>query len=484
MVICENLVRELAKYDRETPWVEFKENKADPEEIAERISGLANSAALHKRQHGYMIWGVRDEDHALVGTSFKPWLAKKGNEDLVNWLRRTLSENADFEFGECPIGDDRFVVLTVGRAGTEPVKHSNVAYIRDGSVTKPLNKVPQLESALWKELNRTSDELLPARVNLSVDGVRQLIDFEGYAKSMNVPLGASENLIIEGMCSNKVLIGQDDGLYTITVMGALLFCKSLEDFPNLVRRALRLVRYDGVTSINIVRDTTEFRGYAIAFEETVRLVDLLLPSREVFVEGVRHLERHYSDVAFRELLANALIHQDLSVTGKNLAVEIFDDRVEISNPGTMMVDVDRILDTEPVSRNESMAYLMRKMGFCEELGSGWDRAVQSCEEYFLPVPTIRQSGSGTRVIMQGYAPFADMTPEERVWNCYMHACIMFMNHKQLTNSSLRTRFGLEHKDSNSVMVSRVIKAAVGKGLIKPSKSDSAPRNRSYVPFWA
>lgn len=118
MVVCENLIRELAKHDRETPWVEFKENKADPGEIAERISGLANSAALHKHQHGYMIWGVRDEDHALVGTSFKPLLAKKGNEDLVNWLRRTLSENADFEFGECSIGDKRFVVLTVSRAGS------------------------------------------------------------------------------------------------------------------------------------------------------------------------------------------------------------------------------------------------------------------------------------------------------------------------------------------------------------------------------
>ncbi len=483
MVVCENLIRELAKHDRETPWVEFKENKADPGEIAERISGLANSAALHKHQHGYMIWGVRDEDHALVGTSFKPLLAKKGNEDLVNWLRRTLSENADFEFGECSIGDKRFVVLTVSRAGSIPVRYSNVAYIRDGSVTKPLNKVPQLESDLWRELSKVDMELLPARTNLSVDGVRQLIDIGGYAKLMNLP-DAGEDRIIEGLCNSLVLIKQDDGLYTITVMGALLFCKSLEDFPNLVRRALRLVRYDGVTSINIAREITEFRGYAIAFEETVRLVDILLPSREVFVDGIRHLERHYSETALRELLANAIMHQDLSVTGKNLAVEIFDDRVEISNPGAMMVNVDRVLDTEPVSRNGAMSYMMRRMGLCEELGSGWDRVVQSCEAYFLPVPIIRPSEFGTRVIMQGYAPFSDMALDERIWNCYMHACIMFMGHKQLTNSSLRMRFGLEHTNSNTVLVSRLIKATVDKGLIKPSKSDSAPRNRSYVPFWA
>ncbi|WP_400237633.1 helix-turn-helix domain-containing protein [Methanomethylophilus alvi] len=105
MVNYEHLVKELAQYESETPWIEFKENKADPEEIAQRISGLANSAALHRHQYGYMIWGVRDSDHALVGTSFRPWLTKKGNEDLINWLRRTMSDNADFWFEECIIGD-------------------------------------------------------------------------------------------------------------------------------------------------------------------------------------------------------------------------------------------------------------------------------------------------------------------------------------------------------------------------------------------
>lgn len=484
MVNYEHLVKELAQYESETPWIEFKENKADPEEIAQRISGLANSAALHRHQYGYMIWGVRDSDHALVGTSFRPWLTKKGNEDLINWLRRTMSDNADFWFEECTIGDSRFVILTINRATSSTVKHSDIPYIRDGSVTKPLNKVPQLEAALWKELSHTSDELLPARTNLIFADVGKYLDLEGFIRVTNAPISTTEEYLLEDLCRNRVLIRQDDGLYSITTMGALLFCRSLEDFPNLVRRALRIIRYDGKTSSNLVRDTVELRGYAIAFEETVRLVDLLLPSKEVFIEGVRHLERHYSDVALRELLANALIHQDLSVTGKNVAMEIFDDRVEISNPGTMMVDADRIIDTEPVSRNEAMSYMMRKIGLCEELGSGWDRAVQSCEEYFLPVPTIRQSGSGTRVIMQGYASFSEMSPEERVWNCYMHACIMFVNRKHLTNSSLRSRFGLESRDSNTVMVSRVIRAAVSENLIKPLNADAPPRKMCYVPFWA
>lgn len=166
MVNGEYLVRQLAKYETETPWIKFKENKADPEEIAQRISGLANSAALNRRQYGYMVWEVRDSDHALVGTSFKPWTAKKGNEDLINWLHRTMSDNAEFNFDECIFDDKRFIILTINRATTTTVKHVDIPYIRDGSVTRPLNKVPQLESALWKELSNTSCELLPAKTNL------------------------------------------------------------------------------------------------------------------------------------------------------------------------------------------------------------------------------------------------------------------------------------------------------------------------------
>lgn len=79
----EKLVRELAKLPNETEWVEFKLNNANPEEIGNDISALSNGAALHEKDRAYIVFGVDDKTHNIIGTKFKPRLAKKGNEELV-----------------------------------------------------------------------------------------------------------------------------------------------------------------------------------------------------------------------------------------------------------------------------------------------------------------------------------------------------------------------------------------------------------------
>lgn len=484
MVNPVSLLNELLKYGRETPWIEFKENSSEPERIAIRICGLANAAALNQRQYGYMVWGVEDSTLDIVGTTFDPKKMKKGNEDFHNWLRRMLSDNADYTFDECKIDGKKIVILSIKRAITYPVKYDNKPYIRDQTETKPLNKIPQLESALWKELNRTNYDLLPAMSDLTVEDVKRLLDYEGLMKLTGNQITDNDDYLMHVICDNKVAVRQDDGNYSITTMGALLFCRSFKDFPSIERRALRIIKYSGTTSSDIAREVTEYRGYAISFEETVRAIDLVLPSREIFVNGIRHLERHFSDIALRELLVNAMVHQDLTIMGMNLAIEVFDNRVEISNPGSIMVKEERIIDSEPISRNESMASMMRKIGLCEELGSGWDRIVESCENYNLPIPRIRSSEYGTRVIMMDRKSLTDMSIKDRVWNCYMHTCLMFTSNSYATNSSLKLRFKLESTNSNSVLISRLIKQTQDEGLIKPMNPDSPRRNMAYVPFWA
>ena len=113
------LVDELRKLPAETPWVEFKENNTNPEDIGEYISALANMAALHGKAAGYLIWGIRDGTHELVGTSFSPSTAKKGNEDLEAWLTRLLSPRVQFKFSESVHNGKTLVVL-----GTPCAKHS------------------------------------------------------------------------------------------------------------------------------------------------------------------------------------------------------------------------------------------------------------------------------------------------------------------------------------------------------------------------
>ena len=89
----EKLVLELCKLSNETQWVEFKRDNYDPKMIGQDISALANSAALQDRSCAYMLWGIDDETHSLVGTKKDLQSLKKGNQEIESWLRNLLSRN-------------------------------------------------------------------------------------------------------------------------------------------------------------------------------------------------------------------------------------------------------------------------------------------------------------------------------------------------------------------------------------------------------
>ncbi|MDH5639793.1 MAG: ATP-binding protein [Nitrospira sp.] len=93
-----SLVRELCKLPQETEWLEFKVNDAQPQEIGELLSALSNSSALAGKAFAYLVWGIADGDHAIVGTQFSPRVAKVGNEELENWLLKLLTPKIHFRF--------------------------------------------------------------------------------------------------------------------------------------------------------------------------------------------------------------------------------------------------------------------------------------------------------------------------------------------------------------------------------------------------
>jgi len=81
-------IDELLRLPSETEWVEFKHNNDNPQEIGEYLSAISNGAALHGKRTGYLVWGIQDGSHAVLGTTFRPKQAKKGNENLESWLLR------------------------------------------------------------------------------------------------------------------------------------------------------------------------------------------------------------------------------------------------------------------------------------------------------------------------------------------------------------------------------------------------------------
>jgi predicted HTH transcriptional regulator len=207
-----------------------------------------------------------------------------------------------------------------------------------------------------------------------------------------------------------------------------------------------------------------------------------LPQNEVVQDALRKEVKLVPENAIRELVANALIHQDFRITGAAMMVEIYADRVEISNPGKPVVPVERFIDGYQ-SRNERLADLMRRLRICEEKSSGIDKVVHAAEVYQLPAPDFRTSHGRTVVIIFGPRHFDAMDRTDRVRACYQHCALKWVMGERMTNQSLLERFHLP--ESKSASVSQVIAAAIEAGAIKPDEAVGASRKFArYLPFWA
>src|ERR1043166_3607538 len=126
------LLKSLLCLPKETEWVEFKHNNDNPEEIGEYLSALANSAALHEKESGYLVWGIENGRHRVLGTTVQPKLRKIGNEELENWLAHNLSPRIDCRFHEFKYDNSRVVLLRIQPALASPVSFKGIEWIRVG----------------------------------------------------------------------------------------------------------------------------------------------------------------------------------------------------------------------------------------------------------------------------------------------------------------------------------------------------------------
>ena len=319
----DRLVRELCKLPNETPWLEFKHNNYDPAMIGQDISALANSAALHEKSCAYMLWGINDSTHEIVGTEFNLQNLKKGNQELENWLRYLLSKNADFEFHSVPLDGNSVGVLIIYRAANQTVMFEKVDYIRVGSYTKKLNEFPTLQAQLWDRLRNSKFEERFARQDLDMVTALSYLEYSTYFDLAHTPQPANAEGVCHYLEEEGILVKQDNGLYAISNLGAILFAKRFSDFPRLSRKAVRVVQYQGNNRLNMLKEYTGNKGYAVGFEGLLGFIDALLPTEEVINGALREKKTAYPSLAIREAVGNALIHQDFSIPGTGPVVEIF-----------------------------------------------------------------------------------------------------------------------------------------------------------------
>ncbi len=457
----------------ETERLEFKEAKLqyDTTKLLRYCVALANEGG------GYLILGVSDKrPRRVVGS--QAFLSPTDLNDIKSRIVDKLRFRVDATELQHPNG--RVLVFEVPtRPVGQPLAFDGAYLMRAGEDLVPMT--PDVLKRIFAE-DQQDWFCQPARSDASSDDVIALLDTQTYFELLKIPYPTSRDAVLERLQSQS-LIKQTARGWTISNIAAILLAKKLDAFsPTLARKAARVVIYEGINKLKTRNDTTGIRGYAVGFEGLVDFVHSAAPQNRFIEEVVREEVKMFPEQALRELIANALVHQDFLATGTSVMIEMYSDRIEISNPGIPPIKVERFID-ENRSRNEQLADVMRRFGICEEKGSGIDKVVNAAEVFQLPAPDFRVGDTRTTAVLFAHQDFADMSKTDRIRACYQHCCLLYVSNQRMSNQTLRERFRLG--ESQAATVSHIIGATKEAGLIKADESEStSTRYARYLPFWA
>src|ERR1051325_1046197 len=466
----EELMRWLTA-PRENENLEFKEANVqyDNTKLFRYCVALANEGG------GKLILGVTDKPpRKIVGTS-----AFHTPAGIQSKIFDKLHFRVEVE--EVVHLDGRVVIFHI------PPRPHGTAYSLDGAyyMRSTDGLVPMSEDRLRQIFNEGKPDWLMqiARDDCKEADVIRLLDTQSYYDLQNLAYPANRDSVLERF-QNEKLIDYDGRTFSITNLGAILFGKQLDGFSGLFRKAPRVVVYDGpsklATKSRLIGPGT--KGYAIGFEGLIDVINTLIPANELIGTALRREMKMFPEIAIRELVANALIHQDFNEIGASVTIELYSDRIEISNPGIPIISPDRFIDGYQ-SRNEKLADLMRRIGICEEQGKGVDKVILGAEVYQLPAPDFRIGERHTLAVMFAHKDFDEMDGKDRVRACYQHCALRFLTNQKMDNQSLRERFKLPEYKAETV--SRIIRDAIEQGKVKPDDPmNTSKRYARYVPYWA
>jgi len=319
-----------------------------------------------------------------------------------------------------------------------------------------------------------------AKGNLTADEVLQQLNYRKLFELLDKNVPSASDTILNKMREHNFCRFENEKWH-ITNLGAILFANDINDFQGLYGKPVIVRKYIGTNNRELEFEQIGKKGYAVGFEKLVDFIMQYTQSGETRDVKRENLQI-YPRVAIREFVANALIHQDFSITGMQTAIEIFSDRLSITNPGAPLNDINRLIDLPPYSRNEILANTMLLFRFCEKRGSGIDYAIEAIEKHGLPPVKFTRDDLHTRIFLYPPKHLSKMTKEEKVLACYQHACLMYEDNKSINNQSVRERFGIERR--NSSIASRILADTFSAGLLKQSTPENeSKRYASYIPFY-
>lgn len=470
------LEKSLNPLPQEMNDLDWKSGLSDKsEKLAHHLSAFANQS-----DGGFIVFGINNGTIEGLSNQDYTEIIKK----LGNIARDSLEPVISLDHSILQVNDVDLLFIYIPESRDKPVhirgRTVYDSYIRSAGQTRKMSKQEVVRCISQTSHYRFEEELTAK--NLTGDEILKKLDFVSYFDLLKRNLPENKNAILDLLSADKLIV-KDKGNYHITNLGAILFAKDLKEFETLSRKAVRVIIYEGKNRLKTIKELQGQKGYANGFEGLVKYINDQLPTNEVIEQALRKEVKMYPELTIRELVANALIHQDFYIAGTGPMVEIFSDRVEITNPGRPIINTMRFIDYPPQSRNEILASFMRRINICEERGSGVDKVIFQVEFYQLPAPNFIETENHLKVILYAHRPLSEMDKNDRIRACYQHCCLKYVSGEKMSNQTLRKRFNIA--DANYPMASRIISDTVEAGLIKLLDPESTSRKYAYyVPFWA
>jgi predicted HTH transcriptional regulator len=446
--------------------------------LVEHLCAMANLAG-----GGFLVFGIDNVTAQPVGMTPEVTQAILGR--LTNLGRDGVEPPIALDHGVVDWEAKPLLVVHIPEQPSKPVHRRGQSiestWVRSGGTTRKASR-QEVGEMLMTSRSPRWEQLRASTVITTAETLDQL-DVAGICKLLGRPVPPTPAEVLRWLVDENMVQLDGDHAY-ITNFGAMAAARDLRQFASLDRKRVRLIRYRGLNKVETIDEIVGQKGYAIGFEGLISHLKRALPHSEVIREALRVEVSVFPEIALRELIANALIHQDFTMTGAGPMIEVFDDRIEFTSPGGLLPgkSVDRLIGSTPESRNEILAAAFRRYRICEERGTGFQKIVAAVELYGLPPVAFVAAENSFKVTLYAPRTFTDMSPKERIEACYQHSVLKFLSSSAMTNRTLRERLKMNDKQRNQV--TNLIADAVNAGRIKRSDPEAGKKFAEYVPYWA
>src|SRR3989344_16613 len=455
-----------------------REMSANKERFAEHMSAFANHS-----NGGFLVFGILGNGQKVGIT---PSEAKDAIGRIGNIGREGLEPSCvvDHYMEKLESGSNVLLYIYIQGPAQKPVhlrgKSLEYSFIRSAGQTRKMNESEMRAALLQSRIYRFEELVISSADSAKILGE---IDIVPVCQRLKIPFSGDEERRQEIMVNLKFAAKTTTGLLPM-YLGLLVAGKDFKHVPGAEHYGVRLTKYRGNARLEAEHDKFYQSGFVHFFDQLIDDIVSLIPKSEVIEKATRKQVPLYPEIALRELIANAVIHRDYARTDSYVQVEIFDNRIEITNPGSLLPDmeINRLIDQQPRARNEVLAARMRELGFCEERGSGIDKVALFLEVYGLPAVHFINKVDSFQAILYAPKSYKSMGQEERIRTAYQHACLHYVMGNTVTNASLRQRLKLAEKQSQ--LVSILIRNTLKVNLIKIANPGASPRYIHYVPYWA